>query len=670
MKSPVSSCAILTDSYWRQHFNADPMVIGRSVRVDGRARTIVGVLPSDFRFLSTRARLFLPLRFEPNRHLHSAGVELIGRLAPEATLAVAQAQIDAHNVEQNRDSPDLKLITEAGFHTVVAPLRAEHVASIRPTLWIIEAGVVCLLLIGGVNLVNLLLVRADARASEFAIRQSLGAGRLQLARQVLAEILTLVALGGVAGLPLSAAGIRLMLRLGLDRLPLGSQVQLDGRVAAVGVITTFALGGLVVLPVLWFSLRRPGTSLLTSSRSGTATHAAQRLRHGFIVAQVALAFVLVTGAGLLGVSLRHALAVAPGFRPDHVLTGHLSLPEVRYADEAARMAFLDRLQDALGSQPGVTASAISSEVPINRNHDHGLMRIPGHAPELASPPILHNRLGVAGDYFAALGIPLREGRFIDSADSRRPLRVCVVDEEFARTYWPGESALGKQVIDGGEMQDKSQWFTVVGVVGAVKQVDVTEATLGRTIYFPYRHSRAGGEFYALARTGLAPETFGLTFQKLVRSLDPELAVADVRSMEMRLADSLVARRSPAFLAGLFALVALLLAAIGTYGVLAYAVGQRRREIGVRMALGALREQIGRQFLMLGLRLLMMGTVLGALGALLVGRTMQAVLFEVPTFHLPTFLFATIILTFASLLACLMPVLRAAQVEPMAVLRSE
>ncbi|HTH47046.1 MAG TPA: ABC transporter permease [Candidatus Limnocylindria bacterium] len=675
MKAPDSSSAILTDSYWRQHFNADPAVIGRTVRVDGRARTVVGVLRPDFRFLSSSVRLFLPLTLDVDRlrvdRLHNADYELIGRLKPEATLAVAQAQIDAHNAVQNRDFPFLQAITEAGFRTVVAPLHADHVAAIRSTLWIIEAGVVCLLLIGGVNLVNLLLVRADSRAQEFAIRHALGAGRLQLGRQVLAEILMLVVLGGGSGLALGALGIRLLNTLGIDRLPLGSEVRLDGRVAAVSLLGTLALGVLVALPVLWFNLRRRrGASVPSSSRSGTATHAAQRLRHGFIVAQVALAFVLLAGAGLLGVSLRRALAVAPGFRADHVMTGRFTLPDAHFRDDDARMAFLDRLQDALSAQPGVTAAGFSREVPVSSNHDVGVMRIPGHSPELAMPPIIHNRLGVAGDYFEAMGIPLREGRFLNSGDSHRSPWVCVVDEDFARTYWPGESALGKQVSDGSDVRDSSQWFTVVGVVGAVKLVEVTEATRGRTVYFPWRYSRALGEVYAVARTGLPPESFGLTFQKLVRSLNPELPVSDLRTMEMRLADSLVARRSPALLAGLFALVALLLAAVGTYGVLAYAVGQRRREIGVRMALGALRGQIGRQFLLLGLRLLVMGSVLGAIGAWLVGRAMQGVLFEVPSFHLPTFLAAVSVMTLASLIACLLPALRAARVEPMEALRAE
>lgn len=675
MRAPESSTAILTDSYWRQHFNADPAVIGRSVRVDGRVRTIVGVLPPNFRFLSSRARIFLPLSFEADRlrveRLHNADYELIGRLKPGVTLAVAQAQIDAHNAIQGRDFPFLQAVTEAGFRTVVASLHAEHVESVRPTLWIIEAGVACLLLIGGVNLVNLLLVRADSRAQEFAIRHSLGAGRLQLGRQVLAEILMLVVLGGASGLALGAVGIRMLNTLGIDRLPLGSQVQLDGRVAAVGLIGTLVLGGLVALPVLWFNLRhRPGAALRTSSRSGTATHAAQRLRHSFIVAQVALAFVLLAGAGLLGVSLRRALAVSPGFRVDHVLTGRLSLPDTHYRDDDARVAFLERLQDALSAQPGVTAVGMASEVPVSPHHDVGVMRIPGHTPELAMPPIIHNRLGVAGDYFAAMGIPLLEGRFLDRGDSHGALRACVVDEDFARTYWPGESALGKFVSDGSDERDRSQWFTVVGVVGAVKLVQVTEATRARTVYFPFLYSRGLGEAYAVARTILPPESFGLTFQKLVRSLNPELPVDDLSTMEMRLADSLVTRRSPALLAGLFALVALMLAAVGTYGVLAYAVGQRRREIGVRMALGALRGQISRHFLLLGLRLLVMGTVLGAMGAWLVGRAMQGVLFEVPSFHLPTFLAAVTVMTLASLIACLLPALRAARVEPMEALRAE
>jgi len=674
MTYQTDSVVLLTDEFWRRHFGADPSVLGRTVRMDGLSKVVVGVLPPGFRFLSSSARLFLPLSVDPDvlrvERLHNGGFEMIGRLRPGVSMAEAQAQIDAHNAAMNRDFPYAKDVTDAGFRTVVTSLHGEHVQSIKPTLWLLQGGVLCLLLIGGVNLVNLLLIRAGARTQEFAIRQTLGAGHLRVVGQALVETLVLAFAGGAAGLGLAAAGIRLLGRLGVEHLPLGSQVAMTPRLVAAAGWASLVLGVVSALPVAWFGLRaKLGGGLQFGSRSGTATHAAQRLRHGFIVAQVALSFVLLIGAGLLGVSLKQALAASPGFRADHVLTGRLTLPWTHYQGAPARVAFAERLLEAVQSQPGVVAAGISTEVPVNGSREFNVMRIPGHEPELANPPILHNRHGVAGDYFAAMGIPLREGRFLEAADLHQDLRVCVVDEDFARTYWPGQSALGKQVSEGPDARDRSEWFTIVGVVGSVKQTQVTETTAGRAIYVPYRHN-ASGEIYVAVRTATAPEAFALTLQKLVRSVDPELPVNDLRTMEVRIDDSLLARRSPAVLAGIFAAVALLLAAIGTYGVLAYAVSQRRREIGIRMALGAVPQQIGVHFLTLSLKLLATGVLLGMLGAWLVGRTMQSVLFEVPAFHAPTFFVALLTMSAVSLMAGLLPILRAARTDPIEALRAE
>lgn len=405
------------------------------------------------------------------------------------------------------------------------------------------------------------------------------------------------------------------------------------------------------------------------TRSGTAHRSTQQMRHAFIVVQVAMALVLLVGAGLLGASLNRVLAVSPGFRPDHVLSGRVALPWTHYRDNAARLAFADRLLEVLSSQPGVTAVGASTAIPVTASGEFNVMRIPGHQPELANPPILHNRHGVTGRYFEAMGIPLREGRYLESADNHRAGRVCVVDEEFARAYWPGESAVGKQVSEGPDVRDRSEWFTIVGVVGAVKQNQVTETTPGRAIYFPFVHN-ASSQIFVTVRTAVDAAAMATTLQKWVRSLNPDLPTSDLRTMAMRLDDSLVARRSPAMLATLFALAALTLAAIGTYGVLAYAVAQRRREIGVRMALGALPLQVGRHFLGLGTRLLLLGVALGGVGAVLLGRAMRSLLFETPAFHTPTFVGALLAMSAVTLAASLLPTIRAARTDPVEALKEE
>ncbi|PYK51499.1 MAG: hypothetical protein DME20_01575, partial [Verrucomicrobia bacterium] len=623
--------AILTDAYWRQRLNSDPNVLGREIRVNGVSRKIVGVLPPDFRFLSSEARLFLPLtsrlqeRSPKQRHSGGGGTHMIARLKPGATIAEVQSQIDAQNAAVEKDNSEAKMMAEAGFRSLVVPLHGDHVRSIRPTLLLMQAGVFFLLLIGAVNLVNLLLIRASGRAKEMAIRQSMGASRRHVVSQVMVETVLLTFFGGVLGLAVGAWGIRLVEILGADRLPLGAHIAFDGWLASIGLVGAILLGVVIAVPIAWFNLTSHlANALQSESHAGTISRAAQRLRHGFIVAQIALAFVLLAGAALLGLSLKKVMAVPPGFRADHVLTGQFTLPFAKYPDESSdRVAVLNRLLEAIGQQPGVAAAGTITNVPLSGDNGKTAVTPKGYVPQRGESLHGHYSYGVTGDYFTALGIPLREGRFLTSADSHRAERVCVVDEDFARRYWPKGGALGQRVFQGNDSDD-AKLFTIVGVVGAVKQAELTEPQGQGAVYLPFLYRDAWNIFVA-TRTSQRPEAFADSLRKLVRATDPELAIDDVRSMKARIDDTLVARRSPAMLAGIFAGVALLLAAIGTYGVLSYAVAQRRCEIGIRMALGAQRRQIGTQFLSLGLRLLAAGTTLGLIGAWLVARAMQSVL---------------------------------------------
>jgi len=668
--------AILTNAYWRHSLNSDPNVLGREIRVNGVPRKIVGVLPPDFRFLSSEARLFLPLtsrlqeRSPKQRHSGGGATHMIARLKPGATIAEAQSQIDTHNAAVEKDNPEAKMMAEAGFRSVVLPLHADHVRSIRPTLLLMQAGVFFLLLIGSVNLVNLLLIRASGRAKEMAIRQSMGAGRRHVVSQVMTETVLLTLVGGLLGLVVSAWGIRLLEFLGADRLPLGAHIAFDGWLASIGLAGAVVLGVVIAVPIAWFNLSSHlANALQSESHTGTISRAAQRLRHGFIVAQIALAFVLLAGAALLGLSLKKVMAVSPGFRADHVLAGQFTLPFGKYPDESSdRVAVVDRLLDAIGQQPGVAAAGTITNVPLSGDSGKTAVTPKGYVPPAGESLHGHYSYGVSGDYFSALGIPLREGRFLTSADSHRPERVCVVDEDFARRYWPKGGALGQRVFQGNDSDD-AKLFTIVGVVGAVKQAELTEPQGQGAVYLPFHYRDAWNVFVA-TRTSQRPEAFADTLRKLVRATDPDLAIDDLHSMDTRIAESLIARRSPALLAGIFAVVALLLAAIGTYGVLSYAVAQRRREIGIRMALGARRGQIGAQFLSLGLRLLAAGTILGLIGAWLAGRAMRSVLFDVSTLRVAILLGVALVMSIVSLIACLIPARRATRVDPMVALRAE
>jgi len=662
--------AILTDAYWRQRLNSDPNVLGRDIRVNTMPRKIVGVLPPDFRFLSSEARLFLPIRSRleertpQQRHSGGGGTHMIARLKPGATMAEAQSQIDAHNAAVEEDNPEAKMMTEAGFRSLVRPLHAEHVRSIRPTLLLMQAGVFFLLLIGAVNLVNLLLIRASGRAKEMAIRRSMGASRAHVVRQVMIETVLLTFVGGLLGLAVGAWGIRLLEVLGADRLPLGAHIAFDGWLALIGLAGAVVLGIGIAVPIAWFNLSSHlAHALQSESRTGTVSRAAQRLRHGFIVAQIALAFVLLAGAALLGLSLKKVMAVSPGFRADHVLTGEVTVPFIYDA-----RPFLDRLLEAIGQQPGVGAAGAITNVPLSGESGKAAVTPKGYVPPVGESLHGHYSYQVTGDYFTALGIPLREGRFLTSADSHRADRVCVVDEDFARRYWPQGGALGQRIFQGSDSDD-AKLFTIVGVVGAVKQAELTEPQGQGAVYLPFMDSD-GINIFVVTRTSQRPEAFAETLRKLVRATNPDLAIDNLRSMETRITESLIARRSPAMLAGIFAGVALLLAAIGTYGVLSYAVAQRRREIGIRMALGAQTRQIGAQFLSLGLRLLAAGTILGLIGAWLAGRAMQSVLFDVPTLHFATLFGTALVMSAVSLVACLIPARRATKVNPMIALRAE
>jgi predicted permease len=673
--SDTDHVAILSDAFWRQRYNADPDVIGKKIRVNSVSRTVVGVLPPSFRFLSSDAGVFLPLASRPEDRApsqrHSGGnvTQMIARLRPGATLAQAQSELDAQNAALEVDDPQAKMIADAGFRSLVVPLRADHVAAVRPTLLLLEAGALVLFLIGGVNFVNLLLIRASGRVKELAVRQALGAGWRYLVSEVIVETSLLTFAGGLLGLVVGAGGILLLRALGADRLPLGSRIIFDARLALVGLVAAIVMGVVFAVPVAWFHLRRHlGNALQSQSRGGTSGRGAQILRHSFIVSQIALAFVLLAGAGLLGLSLQRVMAISPGFQSDQVLTGQILLPWADYS-VAGRLKFMESLMDKLDHLPGVSSAGVVNNVPFSGNSGKSAATVKGYIARPGESARGHYSYGVGGDYFRAMGFYLLAGRFLTADDSRHAERVCVVDEDFARYYWPQASAIGQRLWDGSEGGKDAEAFTIVGVVGGVKQAGLTEDEAQGAIYYPYAF-RVDDSVYVAVRTSLPPESFSLTLQKVVRQIDADVPVSDLRSMDIRIADSLVARRSPALLAGLFSTIALLLTSIGTYGVLSYAVTQRRREIGVRMALGAQPGQIRIQFLSLSLRLLIAGIALGLIGAWQAGRAMRSLLFQVPPLSVAVLGAAACVTAVVCLAPCLLPSQRAAQISPMAALAEE
>lgn len=670
-----SDVVVLTDALWRQLFNADPAAIGRTMRINDIPTTIIGVLPRDFRFLSSDARMWQPLPSSKEdrspQSRHSNNLEMIARLRPGATMAQAQTQIDALNARLLKDDPFGKVVADAGFHTMVLDLHGYHVAQIRPTLLLLQAGVLFLLLIGAVNLANLLLIRASARSREQAICQALGASRGQVAAQIVTETLVIALTGGLLGLGVGTAAVRALALVGADRLPLGSSISFDLPVVATALAGAVAVGLLLALPIFWFNAHASLAPVLnTESRGGTTTRGTHRLRHALIAAQIALAFMLLAGAGLLGVSFERVLAVRPGFQPDSVLTGRLSLPWTNYREDPKRLTFADRLLTELRALPGVKSVGLCTTLPFSGDMNNNAIFVEGYTPAPGDSIQAHYTHLVAGDYFAALGIPLKEGRLLDSADVQSKARNCVVDEDFVRRYWPGRSALGHRLSNGPQGAPDAREYTVVGVVSSIKQADLTDQKATGAVYFSYGEKDAPLGQWVVVRTVQQPAAAGPAMRQAVLRTDPSLPLDDLKTMSARIDDSLVARRSPMLLAAIFAGVALVLAAIGIYGVLAYAVAQRQREIGVRMALGAMPGQILRQFLLLGATLLACGTPLGLVGAWFVGRAMRGLLFGVAPAN-PAVLGGTaVVLGIVVLLACLLPSRRAARTDPMVALRAE
>lgn len=663
-----SHVAVLSEDLWRGRFNADPAIVGQSILIDNIPHTVIGVMPGGFRYPSKHPMLWTPLVFTDEErtdlYRHVLQLDMIVRLRDRFTLAEAQAEIDGLTLRTLKRDPWAKMVTEGGFRAVVHGLQSQLVAGIRPILMLLQAGAIFLMLIGTVNLANLLLVRAVGRAREFSVRMALGAGTFRLGRALLLETLMLSVAGGLVGLGAGSAVLHATLSYFKDRLPFEVPEGLDAAVSATTLAATVLLGLALAIPVLWHSLRgNLAASLSSESRSGTTSRSVHRLRHALIVAQVASAFVLLAGTGLLALSMARVLAVDPGFNGDHVLTGMVYLPGFRYPDDKQRLSTVGRLIRELRGLPGVTSVGVDTLLPFTwSNGDAIAFRNHPLKPGEAAQP--HTVVQVEGDLFPSLGIPLVEGRLINDGDVEAGRMVCVVDANFARRYWPRGDAIG-----GGITPDSGpnpEFFTIVGIVGTVRQNDLTDDRAYGTIYLPYMH---GDNVMVALRTSQAPEAAGPDFRAAVARIDPALSVADMRTMAARVDSSLVGRRISLTLAAVFSGLALILASIGIYGVLAYSVAQRRREIGVRMALGAQPGQILRQFLLLGLRILAVGLPLGCAGAFLVTRSMAGFLYGVGPTNLPVLAATTAVLGAVAMLACLVPARRGSQVSPAEALRN-
>ena len=666
---------ILSYALWQSQFGGDPHAIGKDVRVDGQPYIVVGVMPKGFYFLNPDVMLWRPLAFtneqKADSQRHSNNWQNIARLKPGATVQQAQQQVDALNKANLDRFPQYKeLLINAGFHTTVVPLQEDVVRDIKKTLYLMWGGALFVLLIGCVNVANLVLVRSRARIKELATRLALGAGRLRVGRQLVVESVLLTMLSAAVGLLVGYGTLRLLGTINIQDLPRGQEIRLDGVVIAytlgISALIGLILGLIPVANVLPANLT---TVLREEGRSGTAGRGARTLRRTLVVAQVAFAFVLLIGAGLLFASFRQVLAVDPGFNPDGVLTASINLPRSRYADDKALVGFTNEALRRIRALPGVSVAGATDTIPFGGNNSDSVILAEGYQMKPGESVISPSSVDVTPGYFEAMQARLVAGRFIDERDGHDAPKVIMVDETLAKRFWPNQDPIGRRMFKPTDINnllaitEKTVFLTVVGVVKDLKLHDLTEGktTVG-AYFFPMDQDISSGMTFAV-RTASDPAALSGSVRGALSQLDRELPVFDLQTLDQRMEKSLVSRRSPVLLSLSFGLVALLLSAIGIYGVLAYLVTQRRKEIGIRIALGSSARGIFELVLREGLMLIVGGFVVGALGAAALRRSLQSQLFGVSATDPIVLATVTIVLAAVAILACALPARRATRIDP-------
>jgi predicted permease len=672
---------LLSQRLWWRVFGGDPGAVGRDLRVDGQPYTVVGVLPAQIEPLDPGTLAFRPLAFTPeersDERRHSNNYWHVGRLRPGATLEQAQSQVDALNAANLERFPHFReVLQNAGFHTRVVPLQDHLVRHVRPTLFLLWGGALFVLFVGAVNVVNLVLVRTRGRLKELVTRMALGAGPGQVARQLLVEGLTLTLAAAGMGLLLGAAALRTAGALDLEDLPYGSSIGIDGAVVLFSVGLAAGIGAVVgAVPLARVLGAKLTLVLREEGRSTSGGRGARALRRSLVVAQVAFTLVLLAGAALLLASFRRALKVDPGFASEGVLTGSVALPRSRYPDDDARRAFTGESLRRLRALPGVLAAGATDTIPFGDQHNDSVILAEGYAMQPGESVVSPNAVDVTPGYFEAMGVRLVRGRFFEESDDEDALPVVVVDEKLAGRFWPGRDAVGRRLYRPGDVRnllatdERTAFFTVVGVVRDIRLSDLTEGERAvGSYFFPMAQDTSRILTFAL-KTASRPEALAGALRSTVASLDPELPVFDVRTMLERAESALLPRRTPALLSVAFGSVALLLSAVGLYGVLAYLVAQRSREIAIRVAVGGSPRDVFGLVFREGASLVGGGLFAGALGALLLRRSVAGLLFGVRATDPALIGAAVALLVAVALLACALPARRATRIDPVAVLAS-
>ena len=673
--------AILHHGTWMRRYGGDPSAVGRRLLINGVSYEIVGVMPPTFSLrrevmptlgIAADAEILLPLPLGPKapQIRGREDYNILAKLKPGVTALQAQSEMDALTARLREQHPDV-YPPNGGLTFGVVPLRDQVVGDVRASVIVLVGAVSFVLLIACANVASLLLSRALDRQKEVAVRAALGASRARILRQLLTESVLLAVAGGVLGLvfaSLSLEGIRV---LGPASVPRLHEIAIDGGVLLFALLISVASGILFGLaPALRLGALNLHDSLKDAARgsgAGAVWGRGQNLRRLLVVAELALSVMVLVGAGLLIRSFMRLQNVEPGFAPQGVLTMEITLTPPRHADGAAVLESYRQLWPRLANIPGVTAAGGVSALPLSGMMAWGPITVEGRVPPPGEKFINADQRFVGGDYFRAMTIPLVAGRLFTEHDTRTSDRVVVVDDFMATQFWPGTDAVGKRIRLGG-VDSTSPWMTVVGVVGRIKQ-DALDTESRIAVYFPHTQVPTRSMNVVL-KTFTDPMTLAGPATAAIRMMDPDLPVYNVQSMAGRVDVSLARRRFAMLLLTLFAGLALGLAAIGVYGVIAYLVTHGTREIGIRIALGATPNGILGLIVRHGLTLAAFGVTLGTLAALALARFMRGLLFQIEAFDPTTFAGVVLVLTSVALIATIIPAIRAARIDPIQSLRSE
>ena len=660
---------ILSYGLWQSRFGGDRSLVGRDIRMNGEAYRVVGVMGADFR-LTNDIGVYVPFAFTPQQMSDQARgnefSQMIARLKPGASIEQLNGQMKMI-VERNLERlPQRQAFARSsGFGGFAVDIRQQLVGEARTPLYALQGVVLAVLLIACANVANLLLMRATGRYRELAIRTTLGAGQWRLVRQMVTEGVVLSSLGAAGGLALGWIGVRTLVALSSNQVPGIAETSLHPAVLfftlAIAVLTGLVFG---VVPAI--SVIRGNTSSLLKDDAtrGSASRATTFVRSTLVIAETAAALMLLVGAGLLIKSFGRLLDVNPGFSSERVLTASVALPANRYPDAATRSAFWTRLLEKVRAVPGVTAAGLTSNLPLSGNVSSGSYSIVGYTPGPSEPAPHGRQEVVGGDYFRTLQIPLLQGRVFTDSDTAESPRVVVIDQYLVNRYFANRNPLGQEIQRGQGPQGR---YTIVGVVGTINAIDLAQPVNKERIYYPIAQQPRAGMALVL-KSALEPSQLVAQVRSAVQEIDPEQPLASVRTMDEWVSRSLEGRRTPMVLFVLFGVVALLLSAIGIYGVLAFNVAQRVREFGIRQALGANSQSILALVFKQGLTTAGIGLVLGLLASYGLSRYLETLLFGVQARDWLVFSIVTVLLFAVAALACYIPARRATRIDPIVALR--